>query len=235
VLDAPYGPPGVPTGLVLQARAQGARTVVEGRDLLRAQAAGQARLFAAGQLSAADTERVLALAAGPRPMLVLVGPRGAGKTTVGRAVAERLGRPFVDLDAEVQRVSGRTPAAWIAEEGWAAFRAMEAILLERALARPGAVLATGGGVVTEAINVARLLASQAVIVYLDASPAVTVARVELDPAPRPRLPGADDLAAEARLAQESRGPLWTRVARKRVDADAPLATVVAAVVQAWLA
>ncbi|MGD0484589.1 MAG: shikimate kinase, partial [Gemmatimonadales bacterium] len=80
-----------------------------------------------------------------RQHVLLVGLSGAGKTTVGRLVAAKLGAPFMDLDEEVARRAGRAIAAVFEEEGEAAFRAIEAACARDALAGPPAVVAAGGG------------------------------------------------------------------------------------------
>lgn len=77
--------------------------------------------------------------------IYLVGFMASGKTTVGRRVAERLGIPFVDLDSEMERTSGKTVRALFESEGEAAFRAMEFEFLAATEALPDAVVATGGG------------------------------------------------------------------------------------------
>jgi thiamine-phosphate diphosphorylase len=77
--------------------------------------------------------------------IYLVGFMGSGKTTVGRRVAERLGLPFVDLDAEIERTSGLTVRALFEASGEAAFRERETLFLAGTEALPEAVIATGGG------------------------------------------------------------------------------------------
>lgn len=77
--------------------------------------------------------------------IYLVGFMGSGKTAVGQRIARRLGRPFVDLDAEIERTSGRTIRALFEADGEAAFREREAVFLEATSALPDAVVATGGG------------------------------------------------------------------------------------------
>ncbi len=77
--------------------------------------------------------------------IYVVGFMASGKTTVGRRIAERLGLPFVDLDAEIERAAGRTIRALFEESGEAAFREREAVFLEGTESLPSAVVATGGG------------------------------------------------------------------------------------------
>ncbi|MBX6327817.1 MAG: shikimate kinase [Pseudolabrys sp.] len=82
-----------------------------------------------------------------RRSIVLVGMMGAGKSSVGRRLAARLGIPFVDADAEIERAAGMTIAEIFAEHGESYFRAGEARVIARLLENGPQVLATGGGAV----------------------------------------------------------------------------------------
>lgn len=88
--------------------------------------------------------------------IFLLGFMGCGKTTVGRRLAERLGRPFHDLDSRIEAAAGRAIAEIFDRDGEAAFRALEtrelAALLEQLEAAPGAVVALGGGTFIEPHN-----------------------------------------------------------------------------------
>jgi shikimate kinase len=134
---------------------------------------------------------------GPDANVVLVGAMGAGKTVVGRAIARRLGRPFVDTDHEVERRTGRPVAAIVAAEGESAFRALERDAVAAVAARRGQVVATGGGAVVDPANLDALRRS-GVVVYLAASPETLAARVSRGEG-RPLLAGAGDPVA--RLAE----------------------------------
>ena len=100
--------------------------------------------------------------------IYLIGPRASGKTTLGKRLAERLGRPFVDLDAQFVAVRGETIAALVAREGWDAFRLAETEILAETATRKGLVAATGGGVVLMPENRARL--ARGLVLYLQAHP-----------------------------------------------------------------
>jgi len=84
--------------------------------------------------------------------LILTGFMGVGKSTVGARVAERLGRPFVDLDAEVESRAGKTLSAIFAEDGEASFRELERTLCRELSQRDGGVIATGGGTLVDPQN-----------------------------------------------------------------------------------
>ena len=109
-------------------------------------AAMVAGLLSEGRLEE-NTRRVLdrARRRAPAGRIYLVGFMGSGKTAVGRSVAERLGVPFVDLDAEIERTSGMTIRALFESSGEAAFRERESLFLAGTEALPHAVVATGGG------------------------------------------------------------------------------------------
>lgn len=127
--------------------------------------------------------------------LVLVGFMGSGKTTLGRAAAEALARPFADTDEEVQRRAGRPIPVLFAERGEAAFRALEAQAVADLAAPAGRVLATGGGALADPASVAALRAG-GVLVALHARPEVLLDRVggARAAATRPLLAGSDPLA-----------------------------------------
>lgn len=136
-----------------------------------------------------------------RRSVVLVGLPGAGKSSVGRAVADSLGVPFVDFDVELSRRTGRTVPELFAAPGEAAFRNLEYELTAELASGPPAILAPGGGWVTAggALALARTFAT---IIHLAVSPAEALARVRLDASIRPLLAGEHPDRVLARLWQE---------------------------------
>jgi shikimate kinase len=133
--------------------------------------------------------------------IFLLGMMGAGKSSVGRALAIRRGREFIDLDVRIERMFGRSIAA-LFEQGELVFRACERLALLSLLAEPGfghtgAVVATGGGIVEDPRNLAAMKAS-GIVVYLNVGVATLVERLsrETERARRPLLAGVD---LEARL------------------------------------
>jgi shikimate kinase len=171
-----------------------------------------------------------------RQGLSLVGTRGTGKSTVGRILAERLVRPFLDADVELEEKLGRSIASIFAEDGETAFRDWEErVLSELTSAHQGAILATGGGAVLRAANRAALR-SFGFVVWLRADPAVAVARLQADRRGlqlRPALTPAGTLA-EVAAVLETRTPLYRAVAHAVVDTSQRTPeSVVEAILELW--
>ena len=142
--------------------------------------------------------------------IYLVGPMGAGKSTVGRALAYRLGAELVDLDAEIVHVAGKPIPEIFAEEGEAGFREREARALADLAGRDEAlVVATGGGVVLREEN-RQLMARSGTTVYLHAAVDTLLARTRGD-SNRPLLQVADPRAQLTQL-QAEREPLYREAA-----------------------
>ncbi|MFZ5476257.1 MAG: shikimate kinase [Myxococcota bacterium] len=158
--------------------------------------------------------RALAAARTPRK-IALVGLRGAGKSAVGRALAERLAVPFVEVDRAVEEAAGLRLGEIFEYHGAARYRELEREALARLLAGPGAaVLATGGSVVTDPVGW-ELLRRGARTVWLRASPESHLARVEAQGDFRP-MRGRDDALAELKGILAAREPLY---AQAEVHAD----------------
>ena len=153
VLDVVYNP--LRTALILAAEERGI-PCSGGLPMLVAQAKRAAELFTGGCIPDDRTEDILRSLVAELQNIVLIGMPGCGKTTVGQALAERLGRPFVDLDEELVRRAGRTIPEIFAHQGEAAFRALEHEVVRDMGARTGLVISTGGGVVTRRENFAPL-------------------------------------------------------------------------------
>ncbi|MGB5135959.1 MAG: shikimate kinase [Prochlorococcaceae cyanobacterium] len=126
--------------------------------------------------------------------LYLVGMMGAGKSAVGRPLADALGYRFVDADSVLEGAAGRSIAEIFASDGEAGFRQLETAVLGQISAWHSLVVATGGGVVTRPENWGHL--RQGVVVWLDAPAELLLARLRQDPTERPLLHSSDP---EARL------------------------------------
>jgi XRE family aerobic/anaerobic benzoate catabolism transcriptional regulator len=173
------------------------------RDLLRKASPGQI----------AHAKDVLASAAAQRKMsfsgIALIGLRGAGKSTLGKMLAKKIGWSFVELNKEIERDNGLSVAEIIALYGQEGFRRMEQAALRQLLARKELmVLATGGGIVSEPLTFDLILSSFYTI-WLKAEPEEHMARVRRQGDLRPM---ADDRSAMAELRNIllSREPLYAR-------------------------
>jgi shikimate kinase len=150
------------------------------------------------------------------PVLVLVGPPASGKTTVGTGVAELLGVPFRDTDADIEDAAGTTVADLFVQQGEAHFRALEEQAVARALAGHPGVLALGGGAVTSAATRELLVAhgrAGGTVVWLDVDLTTAVRRVGLS-RDRPIL-GVNPRAM-LRQMLELRAPLYAEVSTHTV-------------------
>jgi XRE family aerobic/anaerobic benzoate catabolism transcriptional regulator len=177
------------------------------RDLLRKATANQiaqARDVLSGHGSGAAAQRGMSFAG-----IALIGLRGAGKSTLGKMLAEKIGWNFVELNKEIEAQNGLSVAEIIALYGQEGFRRMEQAALGQLLARKElTVLATGGGIVSEPLTFDLILSSFYTI-WLKAEPEEHMARVRRQGDLRPM---ADDRSAmaELRTILRSREPLYAR-------------------------
>jgi shikimate kinase len=143
------------------------------------------------------------------PQVILTGFMATGKTEVGRRLARRLGRPFVDVDGLVEAAAGRAVAEIFAEEGETRFRDLERTAVAEACRVPDAVIATGGGTLLDPEN-RRRLAAAGPIVCLAAAADEILRRVK-DPRTRPLLSnggGSDGRLARIRDLLAERAPVY---------------------------
>lgn len=148
-----------------------------------------------------------------RPRVVLVGPPGAGKTTVGRVLARRLGVRFTDVDVLIQERAGKSIPDIFTEDGEPVFRTMEREIVAEALASTDGVLALGGGSILASETRERLRGHR--VVYLTVGLADGLRRTGMSTA-RPLLAGVNPRAT-FRALLEARTPLYREVATFEVD------------------
>ena len=160
----------------------------------------------------------------PAPNLVLVGPMGAGKSSIGRRLADRFGLAFADADHAIEARCGTSVATIFECEGEAGFRARERETLAALLAGEGLLLATGGGAVLDPGN-RQLLRSRGFVVWLQVGVDEQLQRLARDRT-RPLLQ-REDRAAVMQERALARAPLYAEVADLCFDTaglDAPAAT-----------
>lgn len=203
VVDVIYNP--LQSNLVLQARELGLKAC-GGLEMLVAQAKYAAELFVDCQIDDAKIADIYQQLRRQKLNLALIGMPGSGKTTVGWRLAEILQRPFVDCDAKIVQQEGCSIADIFRAQGEAGFRQLETATLAEIAKEGGQVSATGGGVVTQPLNM-QLLRQNSLLVWLDRP----LADLPISAA-RPLSPNAQ---ANAQLYQQ-RAPLYQRYADLRL-------------------
>ena len=146
----------------------------------------------------------------------LVGPMGAGKSTIGRHLARVLGQRFVDADREIEARTGASISLIFDLEGEAGFRRRESAVIAELAAGEGLVVATGGGAVLDPGNRAALR-QRGTVVYLHAPLEVLIRRTRRD-RDRPLLQTADPRASLERIVRD-RDPLYREVADLVIETD----------------
>ena len=147
--------------------------------------------------------------------IALIGFMGTGKTVAGKALAEKLGKEFFELDPLIEKKAGKTIPAIFNEDGEIAFREFEIEVIKEVSKERNAVIACGGGVVLNKINIDRLK-KESVIVYRTASPRVILRRTSRDSEERPLLVIANP-ALTIRELLRFRRPLYERAADTTVN------------------
>lgn len=188
------------------------------RDLMRGASDEQV-----AQVKALLSGNASAKASAAARRVALIGLRGAGKSTLGRIVAEKLGWSFVELNREIERENGLSVAEIFALYGQEGYRRLEQAALRRLIAQPGPmVLATGGGIVAEPLTF-DLVLSAFFTIWLKARPEEHMRRVRQQGDLRPM---GDDRSAmqELRTILASREPLYARAQAAFDTAGQPAAT-----------
>lgn len=154
----------------------------------------------------------------PASNLFLIGPMGAGKTSIGRRLGALLELPFIDLDVAFEERTGVSISLTFEIEGEAGFRLREHALLSELVQLRGIVLSTGGGAVLDATN-RDLLSNNGFVVWLDADVETQLSRLHAD-RQRPLLSAGDRREKLEQLAGK-RNPLYAEIADLHIAASGP--------------
>ena len=147
--------------------------------------------------------------------VALIGFMGTGKTVVGQALADRLGKEFIESDTLIEAKAGQTIPEIFRRHGETVFRELEIEVIKEIAGRDNAVIACGGGVVLNKINIDRL-AEKCIIVKLKASPAVIARRTSGGGGNRPLL-AVDDRLAQINELLSYRRPYYRRAADLEIN------------------
>ena len=221
VVDAVYNP--LRTNLVLQARSRGI-PAEGGLYMLAAQAAYASALFRGCETAQRDIDLAYQSVRREMENIVLIGMPSSGKSTVGRALAERLGKRFADSDALVTERIGMPIADYFAQRGEAAFREREQEAVADLAATGGQVIATGGGAILRPENVTALRRSGR-LVFLDRSPEKLIATADR--------PLASDREA-LRRRYEERYDRYCAAADLHIDGDGTVEETAQRIEKEWM-
>jgi len=147
--------------------------------------------------------------------IALIGFMGTGKTAVGKTLAAKLGREFVELDSLIEQKAGKTIPEIFQQDGEIGFRELEIEVAKEVADKKNAVIACGGGIVLNKINIDRLR-KECIIVYLAASPGIILKRTSGDENERPLLKAADK-AWHIKELLRFRQPFYERAADIKIN------------------
>jgi shikimate kinase len=147
--------------------------------------------------------------------IALIGFMGVGKTAVGRVLAEKLGKEFIELDSEIEKKAKKSIPEIFRHEGEIGFRQIEIEVIREIAGQRNVVIACGGGIVLNKINIDRLR-KECIIVYLTASPAAILKRTSDDKNERPLLSVADR-AGQIKELLRFRRPFYERAADIKIN------------------
>jgi len=179
-------------------------------------------------IAASNSDAQLLAALGPRS-LVLVGMMGAGKSSIGRKLAQRLNLPFVDADAEIERAAGMSISDIFAKHGEPYFRAGEALVIARLLESGPQVLATGGGAFMHPQS-REAIRAKGISIWLKAEYDVLMKRIKRR-GDRPMLKTEDPEETLRRLMQE-RDPVYAEADVIVHSRDVPHEIIIAEIISA---
>ena len=147
--------------------------------------------------------------------IALIGFMGTGNTAVGKVLATKLGREFIELDSMIEKKAGKTIPEIFQQDGEIGFRELEIEVNKEVAGKENVVIACGGGIVLNKINIDRLR-EECVIVYLTASPRIILERTSGDKDERPLL-SVSDRASQIKELLRFRQPFYERAADIRIN------------------
>lgn len=150
--------------------------------------------------------------------IYLIGYRCTGKTTIGKILAERLHRDFLDMDQAIEQQTGSTISDLVQTHGWAYFRQVEKKILLKTREIKDTVVSTGGGIVTDPENLV-FLSRNGFTIWLDADMEMILSRLHSDPSTRSSRPSLTDknLIDETEELLNLRKPLYTKAAHLKIE------------------
>ena len=163
--------------------------------------------------------------------ILLIGYRATGKTSVGKLLAHKLDRPFVDSDHAVEAKSGQTISAMVEAKGWEFFRSQEKKMLLELAGKPGQIIACGGGAILHQ-DIWPQLKKEAFVVWLKADVTTICKRLAGDEATETQRPSLSDqgIYAEVDEILKERTPLYAAGSHLELDATGSLEDIVAQII-----
>lgn len=158
-------------------------------------------------------------------MFYIIGPRGSGKTTIGKQLAEHKSFQFVDTDKLIVEHAGMSIAQIVEQHGWEYFRHLESEVL-KSISQQNVIVSTGGGIILSEEN-QQVMRSNGTVIYLNATPEVLAARLVAEPQTdqRPSLTGKSMLE-EIEEVLSQREPLYRAAAHHVVNAELPINVII---------
>lgn len=158
-------------------------------------------------------------------MFYIIGPRGSGKTTIGKQLAEQKSYQFIDTDKLIVERAGTSIAQIVEQHGWDYFRHLESEVL-KSISQPNSIVSTGGGIILSEEN-QRVMRDNGTVIYLSAKPEILAERLAAEPQAdqRPSLTGKSMIEEIAEVMSQ-REPLYLATAHHVVDAGLPIDTII---------
>lgn len=158
-------------------------------------------------------------------MFYIIGPRGSGKTTIGKKLAEKTGYQFIDTDKLILERAGMSIADIVQQQGWNYFRQLESQILA-SIEPQDAIISTGGGIILASEN-QQVMRENGTVIYLRSTPETLVKRLAAEPQAdqRPSLTGKS-LLEEIEEVMTQRDPIYLSTAHHVIDANQSIDAII---------